>query len=54
MHLVTIENSIQLPTTTNIRYKSGYLRKTIEDPPSKFLTTEKNSDVCSGAAGYIS
>jgi hypothetical protein len=27
IHLVTIENSIQLPTTTNIEYKSGYLRR---------------------------
>jgi hypothetical protein len=44
IHLVTMKNSIQLPTTIT----------STEDSPSKFLTTEKNSDVCSGAAGYIS
>jgi hypothetical protein len=27
VHLVITKNSIQLPTTTNLRYKAGYLRR---------------------------
>jgi hypothetical protein len=27
VHLVTIENSIQSPTTINFRHKDGYLRR---------------------------
>jgi hypothetical protein len=41
VHLVTTENSIQPPTTTNFRHKSRLPKKTIEDPLSKFLTIEK-------------